>query len=105
MRLRRATVEDLALLQGWDAKAHVIAATGADDEFPWEHELPRDVTWRELLIAQHEDRPVGVLQIVAPRIEETHRLPVEGLVSRGDAAGRGGRAIRQRPFSLPAWDP
>jgi aminoglycoside 6'-N-acetyltransferase len=72
MHLRAATIEDLATLLRWDAKAHVIAATGADDAYPWAQELPRDVAWRELLIGEHEGRPVGVLQIIDPRIEETH---------------------------------
>jgi hypothetical protein len=43
MHLRAATIEDLATLLRWDAKAHVIAGTGADDAYPWTHELPRDV--------------------------------------------------------------
>jgi aminoglycoside 6'-N-acetyltransferase len=69
--LRKATIADLALLQGWDAKAHVIAATGADDAYPWADELPREVDWRELLIGEHEGRPVGVMQIIDPQTEET----------------------------------
>ena len=72
MPLRRATIDDLPLLQGWDAKAHVIAATGADDVYPWAVELPRDVLWRELLIGEHDGRPVGVMQIIDPQLEETH---------------------------------
>jgi aminoglycoside 6'-N-acetyltransferase len=72
MLLRAATIEDLATLRRWDAKAHVIAATGADDAYPWADELPRNVAWRELLIGEHEGRPVGAMQIIDPRIEETH---------------------------------
>jgi aminoglycoside 6'-N-acetyltransferase len=72
MRLRKALIEDLELLQGWDAKAHVIAATGADDAYPWADELPRDVDWRELLIGEHDGRPIGVMQIIDPQTEETH---------------------------------
>ena len=72
LQLRRATTDDLDLLQGWDAKAHIIAATGADDAYPWAEELPRDVPWRELLIGVHAGRPVGVMQIIDPQLEETH---------------------------------
>jgi aminoglycoside 6'-N-acetyltransferase len=72
MRLRPATPADLALLRAWDRKPHVIAATGADDFFPWEVELPRSVTWRELLIAETGGRPIGMLQIIDPAEEETH---------------------------------
>ena len=72
MLLRKAIIADLATLQGWDAKAHVIAATGADDAYPWADELPREVAWRELLIGEHDGRPVGALQIIDPQIEETH---------------------------------
>jgi aminoglycoside 6'-N-acetyltransferase len=48
VRLRPATPADLALLLSWDRKPHGIAATGADDFFPSESELPRSVPWREL---------------------------------------------------------
>jgi aminoglycoside 6'-N-acetyltransferase len=72
MRLRPATRADLALLRVWDRKPHVIAATGADDFFPWERELPRSVPWRELLIAEDAGRPIGMLQIIDPAEEETH---------------------------------
>ena len=72
MQLRPAKPDDLALLRSWDEKPHVMAATGADDAFDWASELPREVTWRELLIAEVEGRPVGVMQIIDPTEEETH---------------------------------
>lgn len=72
MRLRPATLADLPLLKHWDTQPHVIAASGEDDAFPWEAELPRDVDWRELLIAEHEGRPIGFMQIIDPEREETH---------------------------------
>ncbi|WP_425409742.1 GNAT family N-acetyltransferase [Hyphococcus sp.] len=74
MRLRRATVEDIPLLRDWEQQPHVVAATGAvdgDDFWDWDGELPKDATWRELLIAQVEDRPVGFIQIIDPLLEET----------------------------------
>jgi aminoglycoside 6'-N-acetyltransferase len=70
--LRPAITSDLPLLLHWDKQPHVIAASGDDDSFPWETELPRDVNWRELLIAEADGRPVGVMQIIDPAREETH---------------------------------
>ena len=71
MRLRPATVADLALLRDWDTRPHVAAATGADGAFDWARELPRRSDWRLLLIAEMGGRPVGVLQIIDPAREET----------------------------------
>ena len=73
MRLRTATLADLSLLRTWDAKAHVIAATGPDGDLGWEIELPRSVPCRELLIAETDDgRAIAALQIIDPAREETH---------------------------------
>ncbi len=72
MRLRRATIADLPTLLHWDTQPHVIAASGDDDSFPWEIELPRDVDWRESLIGEVDGRPVGVMQIIDAAREETH---------------------------------
>jgi aminoglycoside 6'-N-acetyltransferase len=72
LRLRRANPADRQLLEQWDQQPHVMAATGGDDFFDWEGELPRDVPWRELLIAEADGRPVGFVQIIDPAEEETH---------------------------------
>jgi aminoglycoside 6'-N-acetyltransferase len=72
VRLRRATIADLPTLLHWDTQPHVIAASGDDDSFPWEIELPRDVDWRESLIGEVDGRPVGVMQIIDAAREETH---------------------------------
>jgi aminoglycoside 6'-N-acetyltransferase len=56
----------------WDSKAHVIAATGSDEPYDWASELPRDVPWREFLIAEIADVPIGILQIIDPADEESH---------------------------------
>lgn len=71
MNLRPATPPDAPLLRYWDMKPHVIAATGSDGAFDWETELPRQLDWRELLIAEIEARAVGVMQIIDPAREET----------------------------------
>jgi aminoglycoside 6'-N-acetyltransferase len=72
LSVRSATPADLSLLRAWDRQPHVIAATGADGDFGWEVELPRNVPWRELLIAEDAGRPIGMLQIIDPAEEETH---------------------------------
>jgi aminoglycoside 6'-N-acetyltransferase len=72
MQLRPAIPADLSLLRHWDRQDHVVAASGNDGWFDWEAELPRDPDWRELLIAEVEGRPVGMIQIIDPAEEETH---------------------------------
>ncbi len=71
MELRLATPADRALLQYWDQKPHVVASGGVDDEGDWEADLARDVDWREILIAEVDGRPVGVMQLIDPAREET----------------------------------
>jgi aminoglycoside 6'-N-acetyltransferase len=72
MKLRLATLDDLATLERWDEAPHVQAASGADDQFDWRMELPRTVAWREQLIGEADGRPIGMLQIIDPATEETH---------------------------------
>lgn len=74
INLRPATLADLPILQHWDEQPHVQAATGPedDDDWNWEEELPRTVSWREFLMAELDGRPIGFLQIIDPKEEETH---------------------------------
>ncbi len=72
MKLRRATLDDVDLLECWDTQTHVIEAGGAWDEFDWATELPRELPWRDLLIAEVDGRPIGMLQIIDPAEEEDH---------------------------------
>lgn len=72
MKLRPATLADLPILRTWDEQPHVLEAAGDFAEFDWEGELPRTVGWRELLIAEIDGRPIGMLQIIDPAREETH---------------------------------
>jgi aminoglycoside 6'-N-acetyltransferase len=68
MRLRPAGPGDLDLLRHWDAQPHV-AETGGDpdwNDWDWENQLGRDEPWREMLIAEDGDRPIGFLQIIDP---------------------------------------
>ena len=93
--LRTAVPDDLALLRHWDEQPHVIAAS--DDDWGWESELGRTPDWREQLIAELEDRPIGFVQIIDPAREETHywgRVPenlraVDIWLGEADDLGRG----------------
>ena len=70
MRLRPATPDDLELLRRWDEQAHVVASDPNDD-WGWETELARQPDWREQLIAELDDRPVGFVQIIDPAREDS----------------------------------
>ena len=76
VNLRAADLSDLSLLRRWDEKSHVITAKGADGEDTsdtyCETELARHPVWRELLVAETDDRPIGLIQIIDPAREETH---------------------------------
>ncbi|MEO4042321.1 GNAT family N-acetyltransferase [Hoeflea sp. CAU 1731] len=71
MHLRTAIPSDRQLLEYWDTKPHVVWAGGDDDSFDWANELPRDPPWRQLLIAEVAGRPIGFMQIIDPKEEET----------------------------------
>ena len=70
--LRAAELSDVPVLQHWDRQEHVIAASGEDDVWDWPREIGRQVFWRELLIAEHQGQPLGMVQIIDPYHEETH---------------------------------
>lgn len=72
MQLRKATVQDLPLLKYWDTKQHVIEAGGDEDNVDWEKELLRNVPWQEILIAEIDNTPIGVIVVIDPKEEETH---------------------------------
>lgn len=69
MKLRPATKQDIPLLKSWDEKPHVKSAGGDDDWYDWDKEIPRDAAWGELLIAEEDGRPVGVMEIIDPAEE------------------------------------
>jgi aminoglycoside 6'-N-acetyltransferase len=72
--LRQATSADVATLEAWDRNPHVIASGGVDPDEPanWAREITFDPAWWEVLIAEHDGRPIGVVQIIDPAVEETH---------------------------------
>ena len=71
INLREATIDDVSLLRYWDEQPHVVASD-PDDEWDWETEIPKKHDWREMLIAELDGRPVGIIQIIDPALEETH---------------------------------
>jgi aminoglycoside 6'-N-acetyltransferase len=71
IKLRPANIDDLSLLQHWDEQPHVWASDPNDD-WGWETELEKNPDWREQLIAELDERPVGFIQIIDPFLEESH---------------------------------
>ena len=71
VRLRKASIADADLLSYWDTKTHVLESD-PDDEWHWKEELPREVPWRQQLMAELNGRPIGFVQIIDPLEEESH---------------------------------
>lgn len=71
LKLRPATLVDVKLLRHWDEQPHVVEAKSTDD-WGWETELGRSPDWRELLIAEVDGRPIGFIQIIDPKREDSH---------------------------------
>lgn len=69
--LRDANIDDLNLVTYWDTQQHVIDCD-PDDDWQWEIELGRKVSWREQLIAELDGQPIGFIQIIDPMEEESH---------------------------------
>lgn len=72
MKFRSATLDDVDLLISWQDNPHVKRAFGADKGYDWEIELSSPVEWQKLLIAEHNDRPVGFMEISDPAREDTN---------------------------------
>jgi aminoglycoside 6'-N-acetyltransferase len=70
-KLRPATPADLTLLRRWDELPHIVESDPNDD-WGWEVELARTPDWREQLIAEIDDRPIGFIQIIDPAREDSH---------------------------------
>lgn len=71
LTLRTATPGDLQVLRHWDQQSHVIQSD-PNDEWEWEVELQRSPEWREQLMAEIENQPIGFIQIIDPGLEESH---------------------------------
>lgn len=59
------------MLRHWDAQPHVIAAA-PNDSWDWQVELATAPEWREMLVAELDGRPIGLIDIIDPALEETH---------------------------------
>lgn len=68
--LRQASIADLELVEHWDQQQHVMDSD-PDDDWNWETELRREPSWREQLIAELNNEPIGFIQIIDPFLEET----------------------------------
>lgn len=79
INFRPATIDDIFLLKQWDKQPHVIAAN-PNDEWDWKIELQYTPEWREQLIAETDGRPVGIVQIIDPALEESRYW---GNISKG----------------------
>ena len=68
------TIDDVAVLAGWDHDPDVAAAIGGRgaDWYDWPAELVRDVPWRELLIAEEDGS--GPLQQFLADMAKRHVL-------------------------------
>lgn len=79
IRLRPATLADVATLERWNRQPHVIACSSdrpdlevAFDGINWCDELADDANGIDTFIAEADGRPVGVLQVCDPHSEPSH---------------------------------
>jgi len=77
--LRPMSLADVPLLDLWDRQPHVMAATSDDPDQPkafgdtyWPDELALVGPDCQYLVAELDGRPIGAMQIIDPRTEETH---------------------------------
>ena len=70
--LRAARSDDAPTLRMWDLDDAVGFSGGEDDNYDWDHELPRSVPWREFLVAELDARPIGMVVLIDVRREESH---------------------------------
>ncbi|HAV62830.1 MAG TPA: GNAT family N-acetyltransferase [Verrucomicrobiales bacterium] len=69
IHLRRATPDDIPLLQRWDDDPDVVASNPNDD-WEWEDTFAQPSPAKESLIAEPDGRPIGFLEILNPALDE-----------------------------------
>ena len=79
IRLRPATVDDIAQLSAWDTDDDVVAATTdapdaelAFEGLDWHEELAGQTEHYRYYIAELEGRPLGAMLVIDPHLEHTH---------------------------------
>ena len=76
LTIRRAELSDVPLLQDWDQRAHVIAATTDNPDCPEDWDWPNELAPRddgvEFYIAALDNKPIGMLCIIDPQTERSH---------------------------------
>lgn len=71
------------MLRRWERSPHVVAAKHSvlpteeeleaeAEEWSWAVETGRSLSWRELIVAEVDGRPVGFVAIIDPAEEESH---------------------------------
>lgn len=50
----------------------MIAATGDDDVTDWQTDLEREVEWGTTFVAELDGRPIGLIQVIDPQLEDSH---------------------------------
>ena len=70
--LRPANSDDSLILKMWDLDDAVGDSGGEDDNYDWDYELPRLVSWREFLIAEVDGHPIGATVLISTLDEESH---------------------------------
>jgi len=56
----------------WDLDDAVGYSGGEDDNYDWDYELTRSVSWREFLVAELDGRLIGMVVLIDVRHEESH---------------------------------
>lgn len=64
VRLRGADLSDISTLRDWDAQPDRASWAGTDGPWDWDVELPREVDWQQMFIAEFEGTPIGFLQLL-----------------------------------------
>ncbi|MCR9131494.1 MAG: acetyltransferase [bacterium] len=71
VHFRKATIEDLKLLEYWDTKDLVIQSD-PNGSWNWEEDLMNDSEFVQQYIAMIDDEPLGYVMIIDPANEPTH---------------------------------
>lgn len=50
----------------------MASSGGNDDSYDWEFELGRQLSWQEILIAEEDSRPIGVVVLIDAAEDESH---------------------------------